>query len=52
MDKARAEEFEQRASELAQKASALSFPPLYIPPLPCFLFLSSLSGSSNEVCGL
>uniref|UniRef100_A0A8C1W1E9 Diaphanous-related formin 3 n=1 Tax=Cyprinus carpio TaxID=7962 RepID=A0A8C1W1E9_CYPCA len=49
VDKARAEEFEQRASELAQKASALSFPPLYLPPLPCFVFLFSHSGSSNEV---
>uniref|UniRef100_A0A671PSA9 Protein diaphanous homolog 3-like n=1 Tax=Sinocyclocheilus anshuiensis TaxID=1608454 RepID=A0A671PSA9_9TELE len=48
VDKARAEEFEQRASELAQKASALSFPPLYLPPLTCFVFLSSHSGSSNE----
>ncbi|KTG42179.1 hypothetical protein cypCar_00017131 [Cyprinus carpio] len=48
VDKARAEEFEQRASELAQKASALSFSPLYLPPLPCFPFLSSHSGSSNE----
>ncbi|XDV51445.1 hypothetical protein PO909_020319 [Leuciscus waleckii] len=48
VDKARTEEFEQRASELAQKASALSFPLLYLPPLPCFLFLSSHFGSSNE----
>uniref|UniRef100_A0A8C1VZ19 Diaphanous-related formin 3 n=1 Tax=Cyprinus carpio TaxID=7962 RepID=A0A8C1VZ19_CYPCA len=49
VDKARAEEFEQRASELAQKASALSFPPLYLPPLP-LQSVPALSSTASSLC--
>lgn len=51
VDKARAEEFEQRASELAQKASALSFS-LHLQPPSCFPFLAFHFGFANEECSL